>query len=54
MSELLNLLTILYLSKSLNVLIIWYVLVQPSTRPKRETKSNSLLDDELEFLESNS
>jgi len=39
---------LVYLSKSVNVLIIWYMLVHPSTRPKITTKINLLLDDELE------
>jgi len=39
---------LVYLSKSVNVLIIWYMLVHPSTIPKITTKINLLLDDELE------
>jgi len=48
MSKLLDLLTVWYLSESLNVMIVWYMPVHPSTRPKITTKVNLLLDDELE------
>jgi hypothetical protein len=49
MSKLLSLLTIWYLSKSLNVLIIWCMSVHSSIRLEKTTKANSLSDDELEL-----
>jgi len=54
MSKLLDLLTVWYLSESLNVMIVWYMPVHPSTRPKITTKVNLLLDDELESSQSDS
>ena len=42
------------MSESLNVMIVWYMSVHPSTRQKITTKVNLLLDDELESSQSDS
>ena len=49
MSKSLNLLTVWYVSKSLYVLTVWYISVYSSTRPEREIKASSLSDNELKF-----